>query len=286
MTIANVRQYVGAWENGAQWSSFFFKTGAPAALAAGRWVDLSMGAGIPTYNAYVGGQLESTALVGTANKSIYPGAPAASGQKKYLWGAGASTAAAAVPATLMCADYLMFYPLVDGDNTDLQETITVNTLPRYASGDGVMAAIVCTTPMTGNATLVMSYTNQAGVSGRTSSSTIIFSTTVGNICSSSNTSAAAGSVSPFLPLQSGDTGIRSIESFTLASPSGGLFSVVLVKPLANILLREQNVYREIQFFKEMSVLPEIQNGAFLNFFALCGTTTSLTLRGELQFIWG
>lgn len=117
-----------------------------------------------------------------------------------------------------------------GLNATLTTTQTTNlptaALTRYTSGEGVMAAIVVYVILgTTATTFTISYTNQAGTSGRTSTAQ-----TIG--------SAGFREIGMFLPipLQEGDTGIRSVDSVTLAGTTGqaGNFGVCLYKPLAMI----------------------------------------------------
>lgn len=283
--IQNIAAVPAAFDAGAFWLSHFYKSTLPTPAAAGRWVDLSMGAGTPIYNAYVGSQTTATPLTGARNTSIFAGPPL-TGYTRHLHSMHAMTNSTGIPATLVLLDYLLAYPLVDGDNTDLQAMDNSLSLTRYADGAGVQAMLVCTTPMTANAAVTISYTNSAGVSGRTSNSSIAFSANVGNICSSTNTAAAGTGLSPFIPLQGGDLGIRSVDSVQLTTPSGGLFSIVLVKPLATLGLREKSVAREIELLRDAGQMPEIKEGAFLNFIACNGGAASLaTLLGMLTFIW-
>jgi hypothetical protein len=99
-------------------------------------------------------------------------------------------------------------------------------LTRYTSGEGVMAGIVIFTQV-GNTltTIQVSYTNEAGVSGRTSTAT-----------SFGQTNFREARILIPIPLQAGDTGVRSIESVTLAGTTAiaGDFGVCLYKPLAMI----------------------------------------------------
>ena len=291
MSFSGLRDFSDALDSeGATWTSFIHKTGGPSSLGAnGRWADMSMGAGIPKYNAYVGSQLVATALTGAGNDGIYCGPTPASGQTKHIHTFSlVTTAGTAIPSYWTLADYLLFYPLIDGDNTDQQDMDNTVTLPRYATGDGVQCMAVCTTPMTTTATCTVSYTNQAGVAGRTSTFSLIFSTAVGCIVSSPAATGAGGSVSAFIPLDGGDTGMRSIESVTLSTPSGGFFALVLVKPLSNLVLRETGVTTEItQAMQRGGVLPQVQDGAYLNlFYNTAGGGSAVTLRGYVEFAWG
>jgi hypothetical protein len=290
MAINGIRALASSMdEDGQNWSAFIHKTGGPSSLGFnGRWADMSMGAGIPKYNAYVGTQTTATVLTGAGNDGIYCGPAITAGQTKHVTGFCLYSAQGTViPSYWTLADYLMFYPLIDGDSTDQQDMDNTASLTRYTDGNGVQCMAVCTTPMASNATCTVSYTNNAGTAGRSSSFSVISSTAVGCIVSSSNTSAANGSVSPFIPLASGDTGIRSIESVTMATPSGGFFSLVLVKPLANMQLRETSTATETsQVMQRGGVLPEVKTGAFLNLFYNSGSGGfAAPLQGRVDFAW-
>lgn len=285
--MRNLSEYVASADaDGKNWTSWFHKTGGPASAGVGRWCDASMGAGIPKYNAYVGGQFAATPLTNQGNDGLFLG-PSTPGETKHLHKWMMSTTSTTLhPAHFTLCDYLMHYPLIDGDDTAQQDLDNTQTLPRYTDGAGVRCMIVCTTPMVANATATISYTNQSGVAGRTSTSTLIASSVVGCIISSSNTSASANSVSPFIPLASGDSGIRSIESITLSSGAGGFFAVVLVRPLAHLQIRESATVTEIENFRQRGSMPEVKSGAYLNFIYLPGQSgTLVTLRGCLEFVW-
>lgn len=285
MPIKNIARFAkGIAEDGSYFDAFFHKTSTPTAVA-GAWIDLSMGAGIPKYNAYVGGQAVATPLTGAGNDGIYLGANPASGKNRYISTVllqGTSTSLA--PAFVMIMDYLLCYPLIDGDNTDLQEMDNALTLTRYTTGDGVRCMAVCTTPMVADAIMTVSYTNQAGVAGRTSICRLVATANVGNIISAPDSSAVAGRRSPFIPLAGGDSGIRSIDGVTLSTGAGGFFALVLVKPLTHVQMLELGVACEIQHIQQRAgVIPKIENGAYLNMIALVNNTATIApFRGHIQ----
>jgi hypothetical protein len=225
-------------------------------------------------------QFAATPLIGSGNDGVYLGP----GSDRYLSKIGLhSTSATIAPATFVLCDYLMHYPLVDGDDTAQQDLDNTATLPRYTSGDGVQCMAVCTTPMASNVTCTVSYTNSAGVSGRLVTFNLLATTVVGCIVS---TPSAANVASPFIPLASGDKGMRSIESITLAAGAGGFFALVLVKPLATVNMREQNTFTEMEGIRQRASMPSIKDGAYLNFIYQSNNTGSaVPLRGFLEFAW-
>lgn len=274
-----------ATQDGQSWQSFFFKTSLPSGTAA-RWYDGSVGAGIPVYQAYVGAQYEATQISGSANRGIYTGPEPDGGQTKHLFAISAGTSTSSVPLTIILADYLLFYPLVDMDTLDAQDMIQSSTLPRYTDGEGVQAYFVVSAPMTGNGTVTVNYTNSKGVSNRSTTFGIVALASIGGIVNASNSSLGTGSISSFIPLANGDTGIRSIEQVTCNTAMGGFCHIVLVKPLATHVVREQNTEAETVFFTHKANCVQIQNNAYLNLIILNNATgTPAPLRGFVQFTW-
>lgn len=287
MTVRTLGDLVSYEETGKIFRSFFHKTSAPTPGAAGRWADFSMASGTPKYNAYVGTQYESTQLVNSGNNSIYLGSNPTTSDKRYLSlvSAACATSTQNIPLTMMLCDYLLHYPLIDGDSTDQQDLDNVVPLPRYENGQGVRMILVATTPMTANGNVTVSYTNQDGSSGRMSSASVLFSTNLGAIVSCIGPTAAVSKIGPFLPLVGGDYGIRSVESVTFASYVGGFMALVLVKPICKLLLREAQTVSEKELYRSNARMPIIENGAFLNFiFQNSGTGNPGVTRGVLEFI--
>lgn len=267
------------------WQSFFFKTSSPAGVA-GRWYDAAVGAGIPVYQAYVGQQYEATLLIGEFNRGIYTGPTPSAGQTKHLFALSAGTSTASVPLTMLLADYLMFYPLIDMDSLDPQDMSNPVSISRYTSGEGVQAYLVVAAPMSSSGTVTVTYTNSEGTANRTSTFGISSTGTIGRIANNIDSTLGVGAASPFIPLANGDKGIRSIQRVTCNASMGGFCHIVLVKPLATHVVREQNTEAETVFFTHKANCVQIQNNSYLNFLILNNTTSSpAPLRGFLQFTW-
>jgi hypothetical protein len=272
-------------DSGQEWQSFFFKTAVPAA-GAGRWADASVGAGTPIYNAYVGAQYEATQMIGAGNRGLYTGPTPPTGQEKFIHAIQAVSVSAGVPLYMLLADYLMFYPLIDGDSTDTQTMDNTQTLPRYTSGEGVRCMFVVQTPMAQNGTVTMSYTNSAGVSGRSVTFGINLSAVIGGVVNTAANTNAAGGETPFVALVGGDKGIRSIESVTVSGAPGGFLNAVLVKPMTHIQLRENGIAAEKIMVPHSATCPKVESGAYLNWIINNASATAPLLRGFVQFAWG
>lgn len=149
-----------------------------------------------------------------------------------------------------------------------------------------MAIAVSVAGRTGGQSFSMSYTNQNGKDGQTSATVVQnASAALGTIITSS-TATLDGSGNPFIGLQSGDRGIRSIQSVTMNGGDVGLFTIILVKPIAQITIKEITAPYEKDFLIHGSQLPKIVDDAYLNFICLPqGTLAATALMGDLKVIW-
>jgi hypothetical protein len=165
--------------------------------------------------------------------------------------------------------------------------VNVQTLPRYTTGDGVLAFMVTQTPGdTSNANATMTYTNQSGVSGRSTTFGVRSQSVVGGFLNQGVSDPFNTTNSSFIKLANGDTGIRSVESVTFSASISCFVNIVLCKPLFALQLFETGTAAERTFFKETGSLPRILPGAFLQFFSLRGSTqSSVPLRGRVNFVW-
>lgn len=286
MGFSSVKDYAESFTNGRYWQSFINKTGSPILPAAGWWGDLSMAAGTPKYNAYVGTQGQGTPLIGSGNFGIYAGenvAPMTKHLNRILLSTNGATFA---PAKMVLCDYVYFYPMIDMDSTDVQELdSTTNPMPRFNAGKDLNAMLVTTTPQTSSASCTITYTNQSGVPGRVSTFNVLGPSNVGN-CNSS-LSAAAGGQNPFIPLAQGDYGIQSIDTIQMGASAGGFCAIVICRPLASVLIREQNTATEHFFLRHKPSLPQFEDGAYLSFVFSSGVAAaSSQIRGEIELYWG
>jgi hypothetical protein len=284
MAFNSVRDVVRAWEEGRCWNSFIHKTSTPTPSAL-RWADMSMGAGIPIYNAYVGAQLEATALTGQKNQGVFTGPPMTADQKRYLVQVSLASPQTTngPPYDYILADYLMFYPLIDGDSTDQQDMANDISLPRYSDGKGVKAFMVITTPMGTDGDVTIGYTDADGVD-RSLTTRIGVSSTVGVI---TNGGAAGVTVTralaPFIPIP--QDGVRKINYVTNLSAMGGFYAICLCKPLTTLMQREALTMTEKCLVSQQTTMPRIYPGAYLNFLMFANNSGNpSTVRGQLDFI--
>jgi len=256
----------------------------------GVWFDLSMSPGnpIPKY------WFDATPLTAVQVKlSTDGGLMHGSGvtpANKYLTEMmGMTVTGTALPMPMILLDYLLYYPTIDDSITDPQTMTNGVTLPRYTDGAGVQMIAVSTASRTGGQSFSVSYTNSSGVAGRTSGTVLENSVSVtGSIVTSNLTSTTASNnaTGPFIPLQIGDTGVQSIQSVTMNGADVGLFTIILVKPLATFQLRGIDAPVEVNYLKDFPVLPQIQDDAYLNFICLPqGSLAATAIHGSIKTLF-
>lgn len=264
----------------------------------GIWFDLAMSPGMPTPKYWFdAAPLIAKAIYQSTDGGFFHGANVSPGSKflrSMTIQANSTSTTNASPINAVLLDYLLYYPSIDDGTTDEQIMDNTVTLPRYTDGKGVQMMAVTTGLRTGGKTFQVKYTNQNGVTGRLSGVvTQNAATFIGSITNSDR--AINNSTSWMIPLADGDTGVRAVESVTMISGVDvGLFSIILVRPLAQICFRESqistagtiNTPNEKDFLIPTGELPLIYDNAYLNMVVLPQASLATTiLIGDLKVIW-
>lgn len=296
----NVAAWATAQDSGKYHVTTFRKAVASAATVANDFIDYTYYAGNPPANFYASAPLEAAHVESIRGLHV----PNVSPAKQFVKSVTVMTAAASATTTtsqnqrMLLADYLLYYPFVDTDAVgELQEMIQSVSLPRYEDGAGVKMMVVGQSAASAVGTFTVSYTNQDGVSGRTSAVSYTKVISGGGVIVSSSTNAVAGS-HPFIGLQAGDSGVRSVESCTFTAAGGGLMSIVLVKPLMHVLVTQEcrrtttgnlESYGAATQIESVIHRPPVEliDGRVLGFISLgnAGTLASSILTGVLETQW-
>lgn len=293
MAIATLDGLIAAKTAGKEFRWDWNKITGGAAYTAGRWYDFSPLNGSPIANAWAGTALTWRSCDDvTGNGTQIFGMPhggAVSTDIKNLVNAMALTAVATgVPGTLMLMDMQGYWPGISMNSAVAQNLSGTPTL-RYANGAGVRAylAITATSGATAH-NLSMSYTNQAGTSGRTLPVTVA--------CTASaiaphitHSGTAANNYGPFIPLANGDTGIQNVASVTLSAASGaGTAALVLARPLMQLPITTAALAVERDLVNQFPSMPRIYDGACLTwlYFAGAATAASTNFYGSIEGVWG
>ena len=264
--MRNYAEILDAYDKGRYHIAPYRKV-SPSFVAT-NYIDLSYSAGIPIANYYASSPLVFTTLNG--NEGIFKGV----GVDRLLHKITLHDNSAN-PTFYQLLDYVTYAPFVDFDSTD-EQIFTPLVLPRYVDGKGLKVMIVVQGTGTATANIVMNYTNEKGVSGRTSTTLINSNLSAGTVASN----AQQG----FLGLMIGDSGIRSIESVTMQSAIGGIGAIVIVKPIDTIQKYEQSPI-ERDYLIDKQSLPFIHNDAYLQFIAKSQGSATVTTQAQLEFIW-
>ncbi len=264
----------------------------------GIWYDLSMSPGMPTPKYWFDASpLIAKAIYQSTDGGIYHG-PNVSPSEKYLrmvtHHAHCNSPLFLCPMNAILLDYLLYYPSIDDGTTEEQVMDNTVTLPRYTDGKGVQMMAVTTGARTGGQTFQVKYTNSDGVTGRLSGiCTQNAAAYIGSITNSDR--AISNSAGWMIPLASGDSGVRAIESVTMISGTDtGLFTIILVMPITqagfvtNTTTNTGSIgtFNERDLLIQTTLLPRIYDNAFLNFIVLPQAALNTTaIIGDLKVIW-
>lgn len=276
--------------------NYFFRKTPSQTTTIGKWFDLAMSPGMPTPKYWFdAAPLIAKAIAQSTDGGFFHGANVSPGEKylrSLMVGAHSTGTTNASPINAILLDYLLYYPSIDDGTTDEQIMDNTVTLPRYTDGEGVQMMAVTTGLRTGGQSFSVKYTNQDGVTGKISQTVIQNAAAfIGSITNSDR--AISGSASWMIPLASGDTGVRAVESVTMNGVDVGLFSIILVRPLAQICFRESQIStagtintpteKDFLLFGQM---PRIYDDAYLNMVVLPQASLATTiLGGTLKVIW-
>lgn len=283
--LTGIKQLVDAELEGKERRYTWRKTPSQV-TTAGLWFDLSMSPGRPVPKYWFDAPPGIAKAASYSSDGGLEHGGGVSPATKYLrLTTGIATAVTALPLTLVLCDYLLYYPSIDDSVLDEQVLDNTVTLPRYTDGEGVQVIAVSVAGRTGGARFYFTYTNSEGVSGRTSQ--IVFennSSALGTLQNNGVNNNASSM--PFIGLQHGDSGVRSIDSVVMLDADVGLFTLILVKPLGTTVIREITAPVEKDYLLEAGVIPVIKDDAYLSFICLPqGTLAATALMGDIKTIW-
>lgn len=292
MAISSLNTLMAALAAGQRWRTDWNKITGAAAYTAGRAYDMTNLTGHPVANAWAGTALnfvecdEATGN-GTQAFGIRHGGNV-SALVKHLLNMGAiTTAATGVPATLLLVDIEGYWPGIT-NNLNTAQTLVGTPSLRAPNGEGLRLYWVQTAAAGATAqNIALSYTDQSGNTGNALGATTAMtaSAIVGHI---SHSGVAANNYTPFLPLASGDYGVRNVASVTFSAANTGTGALVLAKPLMEIPIGVQSLYHNKDMLSQVPSLPVIPDGACLGFILIAGgaVAATTTFAGHTEFAWG
>lgn len=203
------------------------------------------------------------------------------GFPKWTAGSGTTTYIGAAQSTFTGVGVLHVYDLLYAASGFVGNSATAQTITSPASmptrntnGDGAEIWIGCSSAIGATAhNVTVQYTNQAGTSGR-------------NTVSAAGVQSMAANRMYQVALQSGDTGVQSVQGLTLSASSGtaGNLWVMVMRRLCSIGTPIVNVLG-VQDFAALG-LPKMFDESCLLFNLQAGSGTSGVIVGQLDVIQG
>lgn len=125
-------------------------------------------------------------------------------------------------------------------------------------------------------TITLLYTNQDGTGSRTATITTVASAVAGRTCE----------VNPFVTLQAGDVGARSIDNVTITGTATGNINIALVRPLAWLPLQTANVWCERDYSTEILNMDRLFDNTCLMMLWIPTAAATATFAGEIRTVEG
>lgn len=279
--------------SGGKTSRYDFNKITVGTFVAGRCYDMAALAGSPVATAYPGTALtwvttNDATGDGTNAFGMWHGGDVSTDVKSLLNMALQGFVATAVPSTLMLVDMQGYYPGINMNSLSAQTLLGTPTL-RYTNGVGLRAFLTARATTGASAhNIAYNYNNQAGAA-KTNPVTVAAS--VSSVATTIvHSGIAANNYGPFLPLATGDTGIRQFNTITLSAASGtaSTAALVLCKPLAQISIGVVGLMTEKDLVNQIPSMPVIKDGACLTWILVAGAATAAatTFTGAIESVWG
>lgn len=295
MGFTSVDDMVSEISGGKSWRTDFYKQ-TTGTMAAGRWYDLSTFAGSPVANTYPGTALAAVAPDESTGWGLYHGGNVSTDTKHLINIMAVAAAATGVPSMLMLVDVCLYYPDIAFNTATRQTLNNATTLSRYTDGVGLRSYVMVDAAtgatahnLDNGAGTGTEYVDQSGAASVHPGTTAFTASAIQGHIAHSGT--AANNTGAFLPLASGDTGVRSYNYFKLsASSTGGATAgnLVICKPLAQLPLTTVNVAVERDLVNQLASMPRIRDGACLNWLLFTGAATAAAtvFQGSIEAAWG
>lgn len=292
MAIQSFNDIIAAISAGRKVRTDWNKIFGGSAATAGRSYDFSGLAGFPVANAWAGTALnfiecdEATGN-GTQAFGLPHGGNVSTMVKHALNVGGITTAATGVPGTLILVDIEGYWPGISNNTLSAQ---TLVGTPSLRSTNGAGLRLFWSQTATAGATaqnIALSYTDQDGNTGNALGATTAM-TASAIVSHISHAGVAANNYGPFLPLASGDSGVRNVASVTFSAANTGTGALVLCKPLLELPLGIVSVYHNKDLLSQIPSFPIIPDGACLSWIFVAGgaVAASTTFVGHNEFVWG
>ncbi|MFM1891529.1 MAG: hypothetical protein RLZ44_606 [Pseudomonadota bacterium] len=188
-----------------------------------------------------------------------------------------------VPSASSIGSLMLYDRLADISGIDMTtlaaQNFSMSALPRYATGAGVQMFLEVTTTISGTPPVfTINYTNQGGTASRTTGAVT---------CAANSANRLAYSGSIYIPLQSGDSGVRTAQSITLSvAASAGVCALVFARPLVSLPLLTAGAVVERDFVTQVPRMPPLEDNHCLALLTYGTGSTTGSLNGRFSAIAG
>lgn len=245
-----------------------------------------------TYNINISQTVTAQTITGTATAGgISHGGDVTTANKHLVNASAFSAAPTTAPSMVMLYDMLACYTITTTTTTGAQSLTGQSAWPRYADGKGVRAFLVPSVVMgVGTPTVQLGYTNPASVAGRLTpaSPSLPLLNTTSPVGAIPYAGTGVGKYGPFLPLQSGDAGILSVQTINFsATMTSGVMNLIICKPLAFLPITTVGVASERDFVNMLPSMPRIYDGAVIHAAIYAGAATPInsSFIGHIDTVW-
>lgn len=254
---------------------------------AGRWMDMSRAGMHPSPNLYPATNGARTWVTCDSSSGIglpIGPTPASIESKHIFLTTMLSSISTSIPGYFILVDLQGYWPGISLTSSSLQSLSGTPTL-RYENGEGcLLYQVVTTASGSTSQNLTLSYTNQAGTSGRS----LPFTYTV-----AASTSIGLGYVNSnqplYLPLAGNDTGVQNVASVTYsATNTTGAVALCLARPILSIPIYTLGNILEKDFVNQFPSLPRVRDNACLVWLFNPGASVVINSNfyGSVEYVWG
>ena len=286
MSIASVDQIISLITVDGKYFKAPFARATPAATVAGKWSEFftsvgTGGTGVLTGSAGVGTAMSSSTL-----GSIPQPQTNVSPSTKYLLTFLTSQGVATSGVNVLLTDFLYIYPscVVTGTPTTLSNAASKPS--RFNNGIGVKASCIVASALgAAQPVLTTTYTNSDNTGSRTGNfAAAVNSEIIGSILGGGSQGTQSGYS---MGLQAGDSGVKQLDSYTIASGTTGAVTFLLHRPIAAVVNTSPTAPGERDFLFQFPSLPIIPDDACLGLLVYSNTSlaSGRFVYGEIGCMW-
>jgi len=295
MGYSNYDDIIAELSAGKRFADMWCKAFTTAGVA-NNWYDQWPVGGNPQAGAYAGAARTAVSFTDATTGGMLHGGNVSTDTKHFLTAFGNANNTS---ATIVVYDRVLTYEACTITNAN-QVMTNATAAARYISAGqpGLKIMITGQTVLgaTANAYTQLQYTDQDGNTLQSMPTSfgvnVIVSaaaptTTLGARVVSPAVAAGTLSFGQFMPLATGDTGVRLIDNYTHSANNTGTLAYVLCQPLVYIPIQsagQASLFDEVQ---QLASLPRVYDGACLSFMVYSPTaTTNIVPNGRFEWGWG